>query len=149
MNAAQHARACAVIERTVFLCGGYLVTEAPAYTQHNPERGFVCCAMGELALDAGHTVEDLEAMDEAVEQYTVEMPRLVTAFGLDEEGCERIVRANEEPIDVLGPDAAAEFVIDIDDEDNLVYSMPKARKAAVLSVLDDLAQVPVVPVVPA
>jgi hypothetical protein len=132
MNREQHARARAVIESAVFLCEGILAadTPRPAPGLVIPERGFVCCAMGELLVAAGYGFDDLR---DDPDNWTTEYPRVLDVYGLNNAGCLRIVGANECPLDTLGHEASAEFMTDFDE-----YDLPRARKAAVLLILDRL-----------
>lgn len=137
MNAAQLARATAVIERADFLCTSFLVSDSPLYLA-NPlrpiPRGFVCCALGELALDAGHTREDLMLADAAPpgDSDIGRLPLLASVYGLDAAMCERITSDNDEPIEALGEAEALEFALDFDGVERFRYDLPRARKAAVL-----------------
>lgn len=131
MNREQHARARAVIEAAVFLCEGFLATDKPRYCATPvPERGFVCCAMGELLVAAGYQYEEL---GEDPDNWTQAYPRLIDVYGLGNGECEAIVRANEDPIHTLGHEAAQEFGNEHDG-----YDYAPARKAAVLATLDRL-----------
>lgn len=152
MNAAQLARATVVIERADLLCATHLVSDCPLYLA-NPlrpiARGFVCCGLGELALDAGHTFEDLLAAMTAggFDNYTGRLPLLVAVYGLTEEQCDFITAANDEPIEALGEIDAAEFALegfaDVEGESVRLYDLPRARKAAVLQRLASFVEVEV------
>jgi hypothetical protein len=143
MNAEQHAFAREIVENARLLCNAYLVTMKPPVVEADP-RGYVCCAIGELALGAGHTVGDLiVVVDQTVTRYTESLPLLASAYGLSEKQCDTIACANDEPIEALGEIDAAEFVTDYDHlRDMYVYDMQRARKAAVLRTLDSFVAAP-------
>lgn len=136
MNADQYARARSVLEHAPFLCDSYLITMKGRAVAADP-RGYVCCAVGEMALAAGHTVGDLVVVvNETIQRYTDSLPLLSVAYGLSERQVDTIACANDEPIEALGEIDACEFVIDPGDETGPVYDMQRARKAAVLRTLD-------------
>lgn len=142
MNAAQHAHAREIVENARLLCNAYLVTMRPAVLDADP-RGYVCCAIGELALGAGHTVGDLiEVVDQTITRYTESLPLLASAYGLSEKQCDTIACANDEPIETLGDVDAGEFLLDPWHESGPVYDMQRARKAAVLRTLDSFVAAP-------
>jgi hypothetical protein len=115
MNAEQHRFARDVIENARLLCNAYLVTMKPPVVEADP-RGYVCCAIGELALGAGHTVGDLiVVVDQTITRYTESLPLLASRFGLSEKQCDTIATANDEPIEALGEIDAAEFVTGYDE----------------------------------
>jgi hypothetical protein len=145
MNAEQHAFARDVIENARLLCDAYLVSMKPPLVGADP-RGYVCCAIGELALGAGHTVGDLiVVVDQTVQQYTESLPLLSSRFGFSEGQCEAIARANDEPIEALGEIDAAEFVTGYDEmQERYVYDLQRARKAAVLRALDSFVSAPTI-----
>jgi hypothetical protein len=127
VNAEQHAFARDVIENARLLCDAYLVSMKPPLVGADP-RGYVCCAIGELALGAGHTVGDLiVVVDQTVQRYTESLPLLASRFGLDE---------------ALGEIDAAEFVTGYDEtQERYLYDLQRARKAAVLRTLDSFVTV--------
>jgi hypothetical protein len=142
MNAEQLAFARDVIENARLLCDAYLVSMKPPLVGADP-RGYVCCAIGELALGAGHTVGDLiVVVDQTVQRYTESLPLLASRFGLDERQCDSIACANDEPIEALGEIDAAEFVTGYDEmQERYLYDLHRARKAAVLRALDSFVAV--------
>jgi hypothetical protein len=139
VNAEQHAFAKDVIENARFLCDSYLVSmKPPVGVAVVDRRGYVCCGLGELALAAGHTVDDLIAVsDETIQRYTESLPLLASRFGFSEKECDTIACANDEPIETLGTIEAAEFVTEYDEvQERYIYDLQGARKAAVLRTLD-------------
>lgn len=143
MNAEQLAFARDVIENARLLCDAYLVSMKPPLVGADP-RGYVCCAIGELALGAGHTVGDLlVVVDQTVTRFIESLPLLASRFGLSDTQCDAIARANDEPIEALGEIDAAEFATDFDPlREEYIYDMQRARKAAVLRALDSFVTAP-------
>jgi hypothetical protein len=129
MNREQHAAARAVIEGAVLLCEGNFI-------EHNRKlsRGFVCCALAELAIGAGHRPDEVRAVRWDSVDYTVDLPKLAERYGLDGKGCKAIVEANDNPDAVIGWTAFPRTGRDEVD-------WPRARKVAVLQTLDELAGV--------
>lgn len=135
MNTVQRDRAKAVIAGAALLCGEALI--ADGFARFASPRGFVCCAMGELALAAGHTPDDLRAMAGASpEDYPDLLPGLVTTFGLSRRQSDAIVGANDDPFSIVD---ALPFLVGVDADDDPDYDFPSARKAAVLAKLDSFA----------
>lgn len=143
MNSSQHRFARDVIENARLLCDAYLVSMKPPLVGADP-RGYVCCALGELALGAGHTVGDLIfVVDQTVTRFTESLPLLASRFGFSDKQCDAIARANDEPIEALGEIDAAEFVTGYDEmQERYVYDLQRARKAAVLRALDSFVAAP-------
>lgn len=136
MNAEQHDRARAVIQTAVLLCAGALASEKPRHGAASAERGFVCCAMGELLVGCGYEFEDLDQPDP--EDFIAAYPRLVDVYGLTSADCDRILLANENPRSVLGDDGMMDYYGGTRLDHECEYDMAGARKAAVLAVLDEL-----------
>jgi hypothetical protein len=139
MDLTQYARARAVIEGARLLCSDALLT-----SDASDPRGYVCCAIGELALDAGHEGHELRVTDGDPSDYPCLFPKLEAAFGLDGAQCESIVMANDSPsemvetADFLLPGVTLEYPFYPEPDE---VDWPRARKAAVLAQLDEIAGV--------